>query len=157
MPNELELDKLFWDKFSTNQDFQKCLLDLTKFKGQALSLVTEGVWHQRWYRNPETKKDSETDITLTFKNSATGHLYAIHIENKPPHRMWEKDQAEGYRPRAINRMKAWRHQDCTVGLIATSKYLAAYPRERACFDFTMTYEEIGNYVQEFAVLCSNPV
>ncbi len=150
MFTELELDKYFWEAFSTNEQFQKALLDHTKFKGFVLTVKTDELWHQRWYRNPETKKDSETDITLFLEDVARQKLYSIHIENKPPHRAWEERQAESYRPRSEYLAKKWKHEDCTVGLIATANYLSSHVREVNYFEFTMTYEEIGLYVPQFA-------
>ena len=102
---------------------------------------------------PETKKDSETDITLFLEDVERQKLYSIHIENKPSHRAWEEHQAESYRPRAQYLAKKWKHEDCTVGLIATADYLSSHAREVEYFDFTVAYEEIGKYVSQFAHVC----
>ena len=74
---------------------------------RGLDLVMNEKWHQRWYKDPVTGKDSETDILLMFRDRSNNHRYAIHIENKPDRRRWQKDQAENYRKRALNRMSAW--------------------------------------------------
>ena len=97
MTTELELDHFFWNAISTNVAFQSWFLVKTKFAGRNLELVTDELWHQRWYRDPVTGKDSEGDILLMFRDPETSERYAIHIENKPGHRIWEPLQAENYR------------------------------------------------------------
>ena len=153
MPTELELDQLFWKSISTDLNFQAWFLERTKFRGEPLVLLTSEAWHQRWYRDPETGMDSETDITLIFKNSESQKLFSVHIENKPLHRAWEKDQAENYRKRAANRMIKWKHADCEVALMAPRKFIDKHPDEARHFDFTMTYEEVGLYVPQFRAMC----
>jgi hypothetical protein len=115
-----------------------------------LILVTEEKWHQRWYRDPETKKDSETDILLIFVDSSTGDRYALRIENKPAHRGWEPDQAANYLKRAVNRMKAWRYIDFQTVLLAPAAFVQQHPTEASHFHLTISYEEVGAFVPEFA-------
>ena len=103
MPTELELDHLFWNAINKDSGFRDWFLKRTKFAGP-LELKLDELWHQRWYKDPDTKKDSEADITLIFRDSESGHLVSIHIENKTLQRAWEKNQAESYRKRAVNRM-----------------------------------------------------
>src|ERR1700722_8961963 len=118
MPTELELDHFFWNAITTNVAFQSWFLVKTKFAGRNLELVTDELWHQRWYRDPVTGKDSEGDILLMFRDPETSERYAIHIENKPGHRIWEPLQAENYRKRAANRMREWQYIDFQLVLIA---------------------------------------
>ena len=80
---ELALDHVFWNLVSSNPAFEQWLLARTKFGGRSLKLVRDEKWHQRWYRDPETGRDSETDILLIFADPANGARYALHIENKP--------------------------------------------------------------------------
>jgi hypothetical protein len=61
MTTELELDHFFWKAISTNVAFQAWFLDRTKFANHALELVGNEKSHQRWYRDPVTGKDSETE------------------------------------------------------------------------------------------------
>ena len=110
MTKELELDNLFWKAISTNLAFQLWFLQRTKFAQQTLDLVTNEKWHQRWYRDPITKKDSETDILMIFKDPKSADRYAVHVENKP-HGIWEPLQAENYRKRAVDRILKWRYVD----------------------------------------------
>jgi hypothetical protein len=77
VPTELELDHFFWKAISTNVAFQAWFLGLTKFADHALDLVGDEIWHQKWYRDPVTGKDSETDILLIFKHQSTGERFAI--------------------------------------------------------------------------------
>jgi hypothetical protein len=151
VPNkdELELDRCFWNKTSTDTDFQKWVLSHTKFAGREMELVTNESWHQTWYKDPETGLDSETDILLIFIDRLTGERHALHIENKPAHRKWELNQAQNYRKRALNRMTVKRYVDFQVGLIAPSAFIAAWPEERSHFDFEITYENIVKFVPEF--------
>ena len=107
---ELELDQLFWNAIGRDNAFQKWFIQQTKFKDCQLKLLDGEEWHHRWYRDPVSNKDSETDITLTFADQWSCR-YAIHIENKPSWSIWRPFQAENYRPRALNRMHAWGHAD----------------------------------------------
>ena len=153
MPTELELDHLFWNALRTNSDFFAWFIGKSKFGGHCLELRTDELWHQRWYRNPETKKESETDITLFLRDCTSGSLFSIHLENKTPHRAWEEGQAEGYRVRALNRMSHWGHADCQVALLAPQSHIASHPLEVSHFDFCVSYEEVGIFVPEFRAAC----
>jgi hypothetical protein len=151
MPHdELALDHHFWRKISVDQSFQNWFLSRTKFAGRDMRLVTDELWHQIWYRDPETGKDSETDIFLVFVDRNSGERHAIHLENKPAHARWEINQAQNYRKRALNRMKVKRYVDFQVGLIAPTAFIFSWPEERSHFDFTITYEEIEQFIPEFA-------
>ncbi len=154
MPTELQLDELFWKEISTSPTFQAWFLGRTKFADKPLKLTTDELWHQRWYKDPATGAESETDITLIFKNFELKELYSVHIENKPSHRTWEKDQAENYRKRAANRMIKWKHAGCQVALMAPREFIEKHPNEAHHFDFTISYEEVGVYVPEFREMCS---
>jgi hypothetical protein len=85
---EKELDELFWKAISTNVAFQSWFLQRTKFATNALDLVVEEKWHQRWYKDPISGKESETDILLVFNDRENSDRYAIHVENKPRHGKW---------------------------------------------------------------------
>ena len=147
--NELDLDHAFWNALTGKNDFRVWLLQRTKFCSQQLDLVTDEKWHQRWYRDPETRKDSETDILLIWRESTTGGRVALHIENKPAHRAWEPSQASNYRRRAENRMKPWRYSDFEVALLAPAEFIARHLHEASQFDFVLTYEDVGGFAPEF--------
>lgn len=149
MTTELELDHLFWNEMRGNSAFQSWFLGRTKFFKHALDLVTEEKWHQRWYRDPITRKDSETDIFLLFQSRVNTDRYAIHIENKPSYRIWEPLQAENYRKRAANRKTKWRYVDFQIALIAPLSFIDRSPREVEQFDFAISYEDIGKFIPEF--------
>jgi hypothetical protein len=153
MPTESELDHLFWNAINMDSGFRAWFLERTKFAGRPLELKSDEDWHQRWYKDPETKKGSETDITLIFRDSEFGHLVSIHIENKTPRKAWEKNQAESYRKRAANRMIKWKHVECEVALMAPRDYISSHPVEVSHFDFVITYEEVGVYAPEFKDAC----
>jgi hypothetical protein len=149
VPTELELDHLFWNAISTSQVFCSWILTKTKFASLSLSLVMDEKWHPRWYRDPVTGKDSETDILLMFSQSGTGSRYAIHLENKPDHRAWEPLQAENYRKRALDRMVKWRYLDFQTGLMALAAFIARSPVEVGHFDFAIPYEDLAEFVPAF--------
>ena len=155
--NELELDHAFWNALVANRPFQTWLLSRTKFETRSLCLVTDEKWHQRWYRDPETGKDSETDILLMWRDEESGERFAIHIENKPAHRAWESSQAINYRRRAENRKKAWRYTDFELVLLAPLAFVARHQSEAAHFDIALTYEEVGTFVPAFAAAATDPV
>ena len=148
--DELSLDHCFWRGLSGSAAFRNWLVSRTKFRDLPLSLVTDEKWHQRWYRDSDTKKDSETDILLLFVNDHTGDRYALHIENKPDHRKWEPDQVENYSKRAVNRMTSWRYIDFQTVLLAPFSFVQRHPCEASQFQLTLTYEEVGAFVPEFA-------
>jgi hypothetical protein len=149
MTTELELDHFFWKAISTNLAFQAWFLERTKFANHALELVGNEKWHQRWYRDPVTGKDSETDILLIFKDQSSGERVAIHIENKPPRGLWEPQQPENYRKRAANRMSNWRYVDFQVVLIAPTSFIAGSISELDHFDIAVSYEALKEFVPEF--------
>lgn len=148
--DELSLDRCFWRGISTSADFQHWLIGQTKFADLDLELVTEENWHQRWFRDPETKKDSETDIFLIFRNRSTSERYALHIENKPAHRKWEPNQAENYRRRATCKMGDWNYVDFQTLLLAPSVFVERHTAETALFDLVISYEDVGKFIPEFA-------
>jgi hypothetical protein len=150
VPTELELDHFFWKATSTNVAFQAWFLGLTKFADHAINLVGDEIWHQKWYRDPVTGKDSETDILLIFKDQSTGDRFAIHIENKPPWGLWEPHQPDNYRKRAANRMRSWRYVNFQVVLIAPVSFIAKSISELDHFDIAVSYEALSEFVPEFA-------
>jgi hypothetical protein len=149
VPTELELDHFFWKAISANVAFQAWFLAQTKFANRALELVVDEKWHQKWYRDPVTGKDSETDILLIFKDQSTGERFAVHIENKPPWGLWEPHQPENYRKRAANRMGNWRYVDFQVVLIAPISLIAESASELDHFDIAVSYEVLSAFVPEF--------
>jgi hypothetical protein len=154
--NELALDHCFWREVKTSSPFQHWLIGKTKFAGRVVRLVTDEGWHQRWYRDPETKKDSETDILLIFVDLENSQRYALHIENKTAHSKWEPDQAKNYRKRAMNRMKPLRYADFQTVLVAPASFIDKHPTEAAEFDLLLIYEEVGVFVPEFRIEMAKP-
>ena len=149
---ELALDHVFWNLVSSNPAFEQWLLARTKFGGRSLTLVRDEKWHQRWYRDPETGRDSETDILLIFADPANGARYALHIENKPDHGKWMTDQARNYRRRAFNRMEKWRYVDFQTILMAPRGFIERFPRDVAEFVVVLSYEDIRSVAPEFGLV-----
>lgn len=149
--NELELDKCFWREVSASSAFQHWLIGKTKFAGRVVRLVTDEGWHQRWYRDPETKKDSETDILLIFVDLENSQRYALHIENKAAHSKWEPNQAKNYRKRALNLMSKLRCADFQTVLMAPASFIDKHPTEAGEFDLILLYEEVGMFIPEFSI------
>jgi hypothetical protein len=149
--DELALDHIFWVGISSNDEFRRAFLARTKFRSRNVELIHEEKWHQRWYKDPESGRESETDITLFLRDVDSDERFAVHIENKPAHRKWEPDQAASYRKRALNRQGKWKHSDHQVALIAPAPFIAeCYDKEAAFFDLAVPYECIGRYLPEFA-------
>ena len=150
--NELVLDRCFYEALSKSADFRQWLLGKTKFVALNVELVVveEKKWHQTWYKDPETKKDSETDIMLIFCD-VNSMRYALHIENKPDHRTWEPNQVENYEKRARYRMKKWNYIEFQTVLLAPVSFLERHKAEAAQFDVLLSYEEVGDFVPEFKV------
>jgi hypothetical protein len=135
---------------TTSAAFRAWLWSKTKFSGQNADLVLTEKWHQRWYKNPVTKEESETDILLIYADK-NGDRYALHIENKPAHGKWRPKQAERYRTRARDRMQVGRYVDFEIILLAPTAFIMRHPVETALFDFTISYEDVSVFVPEFAV------
>lgn len=154
MPAELELDRLFWIAMQSNPFFQEWLIQKSKFKSRRLRLLGDGTWHQRWYRDPVSKRESETDITLTFEDVQRNCRYAVHIENKPSGGDWRQFQAESYPLRALNRMSKWGHVDYDTALLAPQSFIDKSREEIRFFGFVLRYEDVAEFVPEFAVAAS---
>jgi hypothetical protein len=151
--DELALDHCFWREVSsaTSPLFRDWLISKTTFAGQSLELLTNETWHQTWFRDPETKKDSETDILLLFRDTSSNKRYALHIENKPLHRTWEPNQPENYRKRATYRMNEGFYAGFQLILLAPSAFLDRYPVQAKLFDLLISYEDVSKHVKEFAI------
>lgn len=150
MFDELSLDRFFKAKLDIDLVFQHWLIDKTKFNDRPLDLIIEKIWHQRWWRDPDTKKDSETDIFLVFLDRATGERVALHIENKLKTSVWEPQQAINYRKRARARMRSYNYQDFQTVLMAPKAFIDAWSQEASQFDVWIYHEEVANFVPEFA-------
>ena len=148
---ELELDHCFWNAASTSPEFLQWLISQTKFAERALRLVTNEKWHQRWYRDPQTGEESETDILLMLEDIGNGERFALHVENKPPHGKWRPNQPENYRKRAQDRMVPWRYADFQTVLLAPAAFISLHQAEAAHFDLRLTYEEVSAWIHEFTI------
>ena len=150
--NELALDHCFWNAISTpNSPLLIWVLSKTRFSGRTLRLVTDELWHQRWYRDPDTKQESETDILLILQDSQTKERLALHIENKPPHGKWRPKQAESYRKRAETQKGPWNYSDFQTALVAPAAFITQHKSEAARFDIQLAYEEVAKFVPEFNI------
>lgn len=148
---ELELDQQFWNAISSRTDFCAWVLSKTKFSSTNAQLITDEKWHQRWFRDPTTKKDSETDILLMFLDPSSQSRYALHIENKPDRGRWEPLQAENYRKRALDRMAKWRYVDFQTALLTPQSVILRSATEVAHFDVILLYEEVARFVPDFGI------
>jgi hypothetical protein len=105
-------------------------------------------------QRPRNEEGLGNDILLMFRDASNCERYALHIENKTAHRKWEPNQAENYRKRATNRMKAWRYVDFQTILLAPSAFVCRHPAEATSFDVVLLYEDVGAFVPEFATAAS---
>jgi hypothetical protein len=147
--SELDLDRFFWNNISTNLEFQSWFLQQTKFAARTFDLVLDEKWHQRWYRDPITGEESETDILLIFKDRDNSDRCAIHIENKPLHGKWRPHQPESYPKRAENRAAKLGYAKFQTALIAPLSFIERWPREANLFDIRISYEDIAKFVPQF--------
>jgi hypothetical protein len=148
--DELSLDKIFKQYLDTNIAFQSWIISQTKFKDRNLELVIEKIWHQRWYRDPVTKKASETDIFLVFKDRDSGSRLALHIENKLTNSTWQAYQAENYKIRAEARKSSYNYVDFQTVLMAPQYFIDAWSAQVAHFDVVITHEALSNFIPEFS-------
>lgn len=148
--DELSLDHCFKRYLDANVIFQNWIISRTKFKGRRLELVIEKIWHQRWYRDPITKKDSETDIFLVFKDQDSGSRIALHIENKLANSTWQAYQAENYKLRGEARKSSYNYVDFQTVLMAPQYFIDAWPAQVAHFDVIITHEALSNFIPEFS-------
>jgi hypothetical protein len=149
--DELALDMASKAKLDADPAFQSWLISLTKFASRDLELVIEKIWHQRWWRDPVTKKDSETDIFLVFQDRSNLERVALHIENKNLKGIWTLSQAENYEKRARARMATYNYSDFQTVLIAPQAFLDAWPHQVAQFNIVISHEALAKFVPEFSV------
>jgi len=150
--DELSLDHCFKRYLDLNITFQNWIISQTKFKNRNLELVIEKIWHQRWYRDPITKKDSETDIFLVFKDKDCGSRVALHIENKLTNSTWQAYQAENYKIRGEARKSSYDYVDFQTILLAPKIFIDAWPAQVAQFDVIITHEALSVFIPEFSPL-----
>jgi hypothetical protein len=148
--DELSLDHCFKQQLDTSVAFQEWIIGQTKFKDRHLELVIEKIWHQRWYRDPVTKKDSETDIFLVFRDKDSGQRVALHIENKIASSLWQPYQAENYKIRGEARKSSYDYVDFQTVLMAPQSFIDAWAPQVAHFDVVITHEALSKFVPEFA-------
>ena len=149
--DELLLDHAFWAAISTNRNFFDWFAAKSKFAGLWLDLDRTEKWHQRWFRDPETGLDSETDIALFLVETHQRKKFAIHIENKPPHGRWQPNQPENYERRAANRMRNWGHDDYQTALLAPDTFIRANMLQAGHFGFCVSYEDVASFIHDFAI------
>jgi hypothetical protein len=151
--DELSLDHRFKQYLDSNVAFQNWIISKTRFKNRRIELVIEKIWHQRWYRDPVTKKDSETDIFLVFKDKDCGSRIALHIENKLANSVWQAYQAENYKIRAEARKSSYNYVDFQTVLMAPKDFISAWPAQVAHFDVVITHEALSEFIPEFLTGC----
>jgi hypothetical protein len=147
--DELSLDHHFKRYLDANVPFQNWIIAQTKFRDRRVELVIEKVWHQRWYRDPVTKRDSETDIFLVFKDLDSGERLALHIENKLTNSTWQAYQAENYKLRGEARKSSYHYVDFQTVLMAPRAFIKAWPAQVAHFDIIILHEELSDFIPEF--------
>jgi hypothetical protein len=151
--SERELDERFWREISNSAEFRNWFLGKTKFAERQLELVTrDGEWQFRWYKDPTTGRESETDILLIFRDRENGDQYAIHIEDKPPHGAWQPEQAMHYPIRAKHLAEKFNYVDFQTVLVAPQAFIDRNRLDAAIFSFCIPYEEISEHIAEFVVV-----
>lgn len=147
--SERTLDEAFVRELKANPNFLSWLLSRTKFANRELLLDQSEPWQFRWYRDPNTGLDSETDIFLRFEEACAGKPIALHIENKPADGRFRVGQPEAYRPRAEYLKGKLRYDDFQTVLLAPLSFQETFASECAHFDIMLPYEEIAGFVLEF--------
>jgi hypothetical protein len=158
------LDELFAGKVAESREFRSWLLSRTKFAKlwPVARLLDEEqraarngkTWWRNWWRHlPEYEGDFATRILLVFEIEQTNLRFALHIENIPPFGGFEHNQAEAYRPRALQMMRRGRHlgyMDFETALLAPQAFILNEPRAEL-FDRRIPYETIAGFLPEFAL------
>ena len=164
---EVEFDHAFSEMLGASVAFQAWVLSSSRFArfvGEARLLVEEQSkarrsarhWWKHWWGYMPDGSSSETDIFAVFENAA-GQRFALHFENKPAHGVLELTQAAGYRPRAAlwaNNPRYLRYTDFETVLLAPKGFIAAHGECAAQFDRCLPYEDIGQWVPQFAMALS---
>jgi hypothetical protein len=94
-------------------------------------------------------KELETDMLLVFKNRENSDRYAAPIENEPPQGKSRPGQPENHRIRAKDRMSKLQYVDKQVTPFAPLAFLKVSLSLAAHFDFTISCEDIGDFVPKF--------
>ena len=165
MISELQLDRAFADHLASSEEFRGWVLAKTKFKRYAdlaRLLDREQItakprkkpenWWRHWWCKLEDGSESETDIFATFQLQGTDLRFALHIEDKPPHGQFTKDQYLNYKRRAAcmaRQPKYMDYSDFATLLLAPSSFISAHTSEVSHFDNTITYESIAAFIHLF--------
>lgn len=149
--SELELDRIFALGLRDRADFRSWFLAAVGLSDD-YELIWDDRWHQRWYRCPETKRDSETDIFVRFRRKFAGNVIGIHIENKPPWGQFRGTQVEDYSRRAAAMAKRWDYSDWLTVIIAPSAFLEGNAERASAFGSQISYEMLATQLPEFAII-----
>ena len=166
MISEGKLDRAFAEKIENDRDFSIWLLKQTKFSEYAENLILLNKeqarikpkkkpenWWRHWWCELEDGTQSETDIFLVYEFPKTAKRIAIHIENKPPHGVFRKEQPENYKPRAVfmsGKIEYMNYDDfCTI-ILAPKDFLANNKDMINHFDETISYESFQNNIELFS-------
>jgi hypothetical protein len=90
---------------------------------------------------------------MVFEVSPTGERFALHVENKRDNYRFNSGQAAAYAVRArgmLNRPEYLSHSGFQTILLAPSAFRARYRSEADLFDVFISYEEVGEFLPQFA-------
>jgi hypothetical protein len=170
MVSELDLDRAFANKLATSRSFCAWILRQTKFAdcaGDAVLLDKQQAEAkprkkpENWWRHWWCELDgagSETDIFAVFGFSGSARRIALHIEDKPPHGRFTKDQPKNYRRRGdFMRGKAqyMDYSDFETILLAPDAFLADHRDVISHFDRCITYESVAAEIPIFGASLAN--
>jgi hypothetical protein len=165
--HEKALDLAFAERLRSSEEFVGWLLDQTGFAavaGDSRLLYREQIdarphvdpryWYRHWWCRLPGRKDSETDIFLTFGRTSIREQFALHIENKPPNAQFTPDQEVNYGLRAefmANQPRFMNYQKWETVLLAPLLFRQVNSDRSARFNRFISYEEVSTFVPEFGL------
>lgn len=165
MISEIELDRAFASKLASSPEFWVWVLDQTKFADcshEAILLNKEQAqakprkktenWWRHWWRKLEDGTESETDIFVVFGFPDSTRRIALHIEDKPPHGRFTRNQYLNYRKRGdfmAGQPDYMNYTDYATILLAPKRFIDEHSKEANHFDCRISYESVAEVIPVF--------
>lgn len=150
---ERDLNQAFAKAVETSPHFACWLLSKTKFSAAPASVVLAR-GDNPWSKSKTDGVESETDIIVVFERRDDKSCFALHIENKRPGDHFRPGQPERYRMRAAEwvGLKKWcNYTEFAILVVASRQFLEMNSAKASLFDGQLEYEEVEEFVPEFAL------
>ena len=110
-------------------------------------------WWRHWWCRLDDGSESETDIFVVFGFRDSSSRVALHIEDKPPHGVFTRDQYVNYHRRAAfmaGKPEFMNYSGFTTILLAPDSFLQGNADKVGHFSCLISYESYAQYIPVFA-------